>query len=216
MTLDEALFYVEDCKNGKRRICYVKRGQNVPSRWVLEKKESFQRSFMVVGAMSGRGTLPLIRVPKNVKINSKFYIDNVLKPLVEIHIPSLYGNETSRVIIHHDKASSHTSKLTQGYAKVIEQNTGIRLLPNKEIPVKSPDASPMDFYGFGALKQRLVLRRASTLDGVWKVLNEEWNRLTPLKCRNVFAEWKRRLRIGRELKGHHIESTPQIHKRKVK
>jgi len=46
---------------------------------------------MVVGALSGRGLLPLIKVPQKVKVTAKYFIDFVLKPLLEIHLPKLYG-----------------------------------------------------------------------------------------------------------------------------
>ena len=37
--------------------------------------------------------------------------------------------------------------------------TGIRAIPYTDIPVKSPDASPMDVCGFGLLKRGLGNRR---------------------------------------------------------
>ena len=67
---------------------------------------------MVVGAISDRGVLPLIKVPQNTKINSKYYIDHVLKPIIEQHLVSLYGQDISKVFIHLNAAPSHTSKKT--------------------------------------------------------------------------------------------------------
>ena len=77
VTLDEALVYIQNA-NGKREICYVKNGESVPESWIFEKRESFDESFMVVGVISGRGTIPLFKVPSNVKINAQYYIDYVL------------------------------------------------------------------------------------------------------------------------------------------
>ena len=114
---------------------------------------------MVVGAISGRGVLPLIKVPQKVKINAAYYIDFFLKPLLEVHMPKLYGKDTSKVVIHHDAASSHTARLTQKYAKTLKNKLGIKIISNSEIPVKSPDASPMDFFGFGYLKRKCCGRR---------------------------------------------------------
>lgn len=73
---------------------------------------------MIVGAMSGHGTLPLIRVrvPHNVKINATYYIDEVLKPLLEEEIPERYHGESHKVFVHHDAASSHTARITTPYA----------------------------------------------------------------------------------------------------
>jgi predicted transcriptional regulator len=212
-TLDEAFFSISDC-NGSRKIYYDTEGKGT-SKYVKVKRESFGKKFMVVGVMTGRGTLPLIKVPPKVKINSDYYIGKVLRPILETGIPTLYGSDTDKVFIHHDKASSHTSKKTQDYTTEINSRLGITVISNKDIPVKSPDVSPLDFFGFGYLKQQLFRRRATTLDGVWKVLKEEWAKITPEKCQNVFQAWKRRLRVCSKLDGEHIEHTRQIHKRKV-
>ena len=70
---------------------------------------------MIVGAMSGRGTLPWIRVPHNAKINATYYIDEVLKPLLEEEIPKRYPGETYKVIVNYDAASSHSARITTPY-----------------------------------------------------------------------------------------------------
>jgi hypothetical protein len=155
VTLDEALFYLADC-NGERRICYTTKKKQVEE-LVVQKRERFGEKVMIVGAKSGPGTLPLIKAPQNVKINANYYIEKILKPLLETHVPKLYPGETSKVYVHHDAATSHTARLTRDYAKDLHDRLGITIINNKDIPVKSPDASPMDFFEFGFLKQKLFL-----------------------------------------------------------
>ena len=171
---------------------------------------------MVVGALNGRGRPPLIQVPQNVKVNSNYYVEEVLKALLEFHVPKLYGEDTPKVFVHHDAASSHTSRATSLYAEDLRSRTGITIIPKGEIPVKSPDASPMDFYGFGMLKQALFKRRARTLPGLWKALKEEWSKVTPEMCVKVFESWKRRLREVSARSGEHVENTKKIHRRVIK
>ena len=36
---------------------------------------------MVIGVITGRGAIPLFRVPSQVKINAQYYVDYVLKPV---------------------------------------------------------------------------------------------------------------------------------------
>ena len=115
---------------------------------------------MVVGILTDKGTIPLIRVPSEVKINAQFYVDYVLKPLFTEHLPKLYRNEMDKVFFHHDKASSHTSHLTTRYLEKMKRVLGISYIDKEDIPVKTPDASPLDFFGFGYLKQRLGKRKA--------------------------------------------------------
>jgi hypothetical protein len=213
VTLDEALFYLQDCKNPSP--IYYHNPEKTDPEYVSPKLEKFSDKFMVVGALSGRGPLPLIRVPPNVKINSDYYIQHVLKPLLETEVPKLYPGETDKVFVHHDAAPSHTSHKTTRYGEELQQKLGISLIHKSMIPVKSPDTSPMDFYGFGLLKQRLQRRRATTLDGVWKILKQEWCSITLEEVTKVYNSWKRRLRLVNQMGGAHIEQTKKIHKRKL-
>lgn len=68
VTLDEAMFGLHNA-NGKRKVCYVRTGQAVPESWVVDK-DNFLKQFMVVGTMTGRGTLPLIKIPNKCKVNA--------------------------------------------------------------------------------------------------------------------------------------------------
>ncbi|UYV69820.1 K02A2.6-like [Cordylochernes scorpioides] len=182
-TLDEAWMYVTYC-NGIRKICYIKRGNQVPDNWVHQCSETFPKGFMVVGVMTGRGVLPLIKVPSKVKVNSEFYIECVLKPVIE-QLKDLYPGEMDKVFLHHDKASSHTSNKTQQFLQEMKDTLGLNFIRNSDIPVKSPDASPLDFYGFGMLKQRLFNRRPKTEAGLWKAAQEEWSNISLSKVKEV-------------------------------
>jgi len=112
-----------------------------------------------IGALSGRGPLPLIRIPQNTKINADRYIADVLTPLVEKDIPKLYPGEEDKVFIHHEKASSHTAKKTRQYAEAVKENFGPEIIPNAEIPVKSPDIVHLDSFGTVFVKQRAFLKK---------------------------------------------------------
>ena len=211
VTLDEALFGLENC-NGKRKICYVPKGQEVPEDWIVDHENFFQ-TFMVVGAISGRGTLPLIKVPKKTKVNADYYISNVLKPIVEKHLPRLYPGELRKVVIHHDKASSHTARKTDEYSRVVKRKYGITIMNKKDIPVKSPDCSPMDFFGFGFLKRRLFGHRPTTVGGVWKLLRQTWSGVDHGLINRTYESWKRRCRAIVNKQGRHVENVKTIHRR---
>jgi len=215
VSLDEGWFFMANC-NGKRKICYMRIGEKVPANWVIERSESYGDKIMVVGAITGKGVLPLHRVPPNVKINSKYYINKVLKPWMECKIQKLYGEDTKNVIVHHDQASSHVSRETEAYAEDLKSRLGITILKKSEIPVKSPDISPMDFFGFGYLKQRLFSRKPKTLRRLWKVIKEDWSRITPSMVQRVMNSWKKRCRLVKLTKGLHIEPITKIHCRKLK
>ncbi|UYV70322.1 hypothetical protein LAZ67_7002518 [Cordylochernes scorpioides] len=178
-TLDEAWMYVTYC-NGIRKICYIKRGNQVPDNWVHQCSETFPKGFMVVGVMTGRGVLPLIKVPSKVKVNSEFYIECFLKPVIE-QLKDFYPGEMDKVFLHHDKASSHTSNKTQQFLQEMKDTLGLNFIRNSDIPVKSPDASPLDFYGFAT--------------DTFEMLNKAFLNNAP-KRTTVF-EWHSRFKAGR-------------------
>ncbi|UYV65595.1 syd-1 [Cordylochernes scorpioides] len=120
-----------------------------------------------------------------------------------------------KVFLHHDKASSHTSNKTQQFLQEMKDTLGLNFIRNSDIPVKSPDASPLDFYGFGMLKQRLFNRRPETEAELWKAAQEEWSNVSLSKVKEVFAAWKVRCREIAKKKGKHIEHMKKIHTREV-
>ena len=89
----------------------------------IKKEKSLSDKVMVVGAMTTRGVVPLIGVRTSAKINSKYYVDNVLKRILKDTLSLLYPGEASTIFVHHNAASSHTAKFTQDYAKKLKKCT---------------------------------------------------------------------------------------------
>ena len=120
-----------------------------------------------------------------------------------------------KFLFHHDALSSHTATFTQRYAAETQQKYDITTIPNEDIPGQSPDTSLMDFFGFGYLKQKIIKQRATTIPALWKVLNEERNKVSPEIGPKVFYEWKQRCRLVTKVSGEHIENIKNIHKRRL-
>ena len=174
-------------------------------RWFSECKESFGTGFMIIAGYSYNGKLNIHRVAKNTKVNFGYYQANVVAPVYRHDIPHLYGRDQNRVWVHQDKASSHTSRSTRLFLQHMADETGIRAIPFTDIPVKSPDASPMDFCAFGLLKRALSHRRPRTIEGLWKACQEEWLRLDMTTLRASLLQWKLRCRAIAKMQGHQIE-----------
>lgn len=113
----------------------------------------------------------------------------------------MYPGEMHKVFIHHDRACSHTARITEQYLQSQKEQQGIRYLKKDEIPVKEADISPMDFFGFGYIKQKLKKKRPTTLEGLWKLVRETWARLPVDTPGLVMAAWKRRCRMVHKLSG---------------
>jgi len=214
VTLDEAMMCLRT-NNNKTEHCYLKPEQELPDNCLIESKESFPSKMMVVAGMTGRGVLPLLKIPGNSKVSAENYVKFILKPYFNIYLPALYPQDMNRILFHHDKASSHTANLTTEFLEEQERKHGITFLPKQDIPVKGPDISPLDFFGFGFLKQKQKRCRAKTLKGLWKFWKKTWSEVTPEKCLEVMGSWKLRLGHVYRRDGGHIEHTKKIHKRKL-
>jgi hypothetical protein len=201
-TLDEAWVYLSNC--GKvRAIAYRPSDERGRSTFIRECHESFPKGFMVVAGYTYRGKLNIRRIDSNAKVNAVYYQERILTPIYTAELPALYGRDALRVRVHQDKASSHTAKSTIAFFQRMEVETGIHTIPFHDIPVKSPDASPMDYCGFGLLKRRLGSRRPRTLAGLWKTCQEEWDRIPLPTLQRSLMQWKLRCRaIVREAGGH--------------
>ncbi|GFU57306.1 hypothetical protein TNCV_3634921 [Trichonephila clavipes] len=81
---------------------------------------------------------------------------------------------------HHPKivgTQATITKLTAAYLAEKEPEIEIKCIPFDEIPVKPPDAPPMNFCAFGLLKRPLGKRHTRTLKGLRKTVQEEGNKI---------------------------------------
>ena len=153
---------------------------------------------MIVGTICQSRTFPLIKVPSKVEVDANFYVNFVLKPLINKYLINHFKQDINKVTIHCDKANSHTANRTKEFMEEMDRKHGISFLDKKDIPVRGADISPMDFFGSGYLKQEVEKSRARTESGVWKAIE-------PITCEEIFMPWKRRLRTVASEDGEHIE-----------
>ncbi|OWA54008.1 hypothetical protein BV898_18431, partial [Hypsibius exemplaris] len=73
--------------------------------------------------VSYRGPTSIYFVPPTSKVNSAFFLNNIVKPIVEKDIPGLYLGEEHKVILHFDSASSHTTPAVYSYLKSKKSST---------------------------------------------------------------------------------------------
>lgn len=204
VSLDEAWIYLDDT-NKPRSIFYRKKSEKGRGEFLRKCREKFSKGFMVVAGYCAMGQLTIHRVSSKAKINAQYFQTNVLEPIYNSDIPRLYGNQASKVLIHMDKASSHTARSSVAYYERKFEETGIKVIPFSHVPVKSPDCSPMDFCGFGLLKRGLSSRRPTTVEGLWKVCQEVWYDIPLVTLRKSLMQWKLRCRAIVKANGKYIE-----------
>ena len=75
------MFYLGGCY-GRRRVCYIRKWHNDPSKLKFVKRDSFAPGFMALTGVIFNGKIEIRIIPKGVKVNSQFFIDKVLKPFI--------------------------------------------------------------------------------------------------------------------------------------
>jgi len=99
----------------------------------------------------------------------------------------MYPNEHYKVYLHHDKCTTHAAAYTQEYLQNLQHRTAIHFIKNEEIAFKSPDASPMDFFGFGYLKQKLSRSHVTITEGVCKLCSYIWSTIDAQIAKKVIG-----------------------------
>ncbi|CAF1450128.1 unnamed protein product [Rotaria sp. Silwood1] len=71
------------------RSCFTKSDSNY-DRMIIQQNSSRPKGFMVWGGISSRGKTNLRFVEPGTKINSNYYINNILQPFLRQDIPRLF------------------------------------------------------------------------------------------------------------------------------
>jgi hypothetical protein len=68
-----------------------------------------------------------------------------LRPIYQQITKKYHKDDHKFVWFHQDQASSHFSAKTVRNLTKLQEKYGIKFIPKRDIPVKGPDISPMDF-----------------------------------------------------------------------
>jgi histone-lysine N-methyltransferase SETMAR len=88
------------------------------------------------------------RLPNDIKMNSAYFVTNVLIPLEETIFPQKMDLRERRPVIHLDNCLMHTSRVSTDW---LEEHDIVRM-PQ---PPYSPNLAPDDFYLFPTVKEKL-------------------------------------------------------------
>ena len=197
ITSDESWFYLSNL-NRKTRVQYISRGQK-RSQMEVFTKQSHPKGVMVWLGISANGCTRVRFVTPGAKVNSDYYIKNILTPFIRQDIPKLYPN--GDFLYHQDSAPSHASKKT---LKFLRDNNIPLITPLQWMP-NSPDAAPLDYFYWGYLKNRLNKRKVTTISGLKKAIREEVKKVPQNVINKALKSWPRRCRQIYYNKGLHIE-----------
>lgn len=112
----------------------------------------------------------------------------------------LHDDELENGWFQQDNAPAHTARDTHHYLTEFYDDRLFNLWPPR-----SPDLTPLDFYLFGYLKNRIYRNRLHNLQELEAAIVHEINNITQNDLHNVFENLKRRVNICLQQNGHHFQ-----------
>lgn len=201
MFTDESQFKVFYIPNSRNDTVWGSQEGNVPR----ADQMKFSPSVMVWGGMTGHGLTDLHFVPQGVKINSEYYIDNILKKLAK---PAFNDSVVQRMLFsapntglfQQDGARCHTSVKT---IRWLDENIPSYIHP-KDWPPNSPDLSPIE--NIWSILSTNVYRdpEPKTLAHLKRRLRQAWKAVTPDTLTNLMNSMPGRMRDVIKMKGNTV------------
>ncbi|KAF2896915.1 hypothetical protein ILUMI_09261 [Ignelater luminosus] len=146
---------------------YVSRDVKHPTLEVYQRRENHSSGFMVWDGASFNGKTKLHFVDPGAKVNSTYYINNVLKPFLTKDALRLYSD--GDFAFHNDSAPSHVSKITTEFMK-----GKLKFISQEKWMSKSPDAAPMDYFVRSYMKQQLWRTKAKDVAALKRAVKRVW------------------------------------------
>lgn len=134
----------------------------------------------------------------NENINAERYRTQIL----EVFINQLHDDELRTGYFQQDGAPPHIAHNTLEY---LQQFFGDRLISRGRWPPRSPDLTPLDFYLFGYLKNKVFQNRPHTLEELQAAINQEIQTIDENQLQQVFDNIKRRVNLCLNCNGGHFE-----------
>ena len=200
ITFDETTVSSNDI-DGQTNFYYQFEGQVVPESWRKMPKSSWPKQLMVAIGICYRGKTKVYIVPPKSKVNARFFIDNILKPIVEKDIPRLYPGEEHKVVIHMDSAPAHVAKETYQWF----DERGIKYIPKDKWPANSCDLSSMDYAVNSIFKGIISRRKADGLYRLQRIVKQEWDKFPMGIIQRTIDSWPKRVQMMAEQKGFQYE-----------
>ena len=195
ITVDEAWFYLSDA-DGQRDVQYISREKKRKDCAVFTKN-AHCKGVMVFMGISYNGTTKPIFVDPGAKINSDYYIEHCLKPLIA-EGKILYPNGDWK--FHQDSAPAHTAKKTLEFLR----QTNINFITPDQWTPCSPDLSPCDYFLWGYLKNQLNSYTVKNISQLKCAIKREVSDIPLEMLQNALKSWPKRCRKVFKNKGLHI------------
>ncbi|XP_052753346.1 histone-lysine N-methyltransferase SETMAR-like [Galleria mellonella] len=191
VTGDESWIYCYDPETKRQSAQWVFPSEELPTKM----RDRSVGKKMVASFFGRTGHYATIVLEDRKTVTAEWYSNNCLPRVLE----KVREKRTrSRILLHHDNASSHTARQTIDYLVTSD----VELLGH---PPYSPDLAPCDIYLFRKIKEKLRGKRfmdaeeavATFRKAAEEIPKDEW-----AKC---FSQWFYRMQRCIDVNGHYFE-----------
>jgi len=155
---------------------------------------------MVSVGVSRMAKTDIVFVEPGAKVNSEYYCEHVLRKGLLPVIQAKCGRQNWT--LQQDGAPSHTARNTINFLR--QEN--VNFIEPDMWPPNSPDLNPVDYAIWGALQEKVYLRRKfTTVEQLKLAIIEEWRNLGQRYIDSSIKEWRLRLEKVVDKQGGHIE-----------
>lgn len=190
ITGDETWIYCYEPETKRQSMQWVFPGEEHPTK--IKRGRSTDKQ-MIATFICRTGHIASVALPKKTTVTAHWYT-TVCLPEVFKKVRERRPN--SRILLHHDNASSHKADLTKDYLKQM----GVEKL---DPPTYSPDLSPCDFFLFPTIKDKMRGLRFDSAEAaieayerlISEIPSERWNQCYTdwfdrmQKCINAHGEY---------------------------
>lgn len=135
-----------------------------------------------------------------------FFNENVTaeryRGILSQFIDEIHDDELQHGFFQQDGATAHTARETIRYLQEFYDD---RIISQNLWPPRSPDLTPLDFYLFGNLKNKIFKNRLHNLNELQEAIVQEISNITQDELQRVFNNLKRRVNICLENNGQHFQ-----------
>lgn len=185
---DECLFNIEQFVNHQNDRILVGNMQDANDSGRIASRSGHPQSVMAFGGITSDGKTPLIFVDQGVKVNSRNYLNDILKKELLPWALSHFGNR--QWTFQQDSAPAHKAKIVQDWCAANFPD----FISAKEWPPYSPDLNPMDYSVWSVLKAKACATPHRNLDSLRRALEKTWDDLDLSYLRAAVDAFPKRLR----------------------
>ena len=192
-------FFFLDPPLSRGQVWASGRKRDINPQQLIKQRAKFSRHFMISAGIcySGKGRLHF--VAEKAKINSKYYMEELLLLLIEdCHM--LLHNE---FVFQQDGAPAHTARQTQDWL----QENAHDFISRDQWPPNLPDLNPLDHCIWGLMLDRYQKHapKPTNSDELKTVLQQIWESLPLAMLQNAVMSFRKRLQACIRSDGGHFE-----------